>query len=573
MNQITLSKRRAALLGAVIGAVCFLLVYGLKTLNVMDDSWIFAAYDEFDIIQRYMGQVYLRASDWSFPLMMADKLAAPDGTITVFTDSYPLVMVFVKLLSPFLPAVFQIEGWCVLAHFALQGAAAALLAQRVRADWVFCALATIPFTLSPILLERAFRHTTLSAHFIILLSIYAYLEYSDALSRGERPRLPWIFWVLGVLSVGSSPYFLPMCMIFALAVVVEDVRYRRRILYPVLWFAGCCVSALLFAYLFGSVGHGVSASRGGYNYFSLNLNALFNPTSTGGYRWSLFLPVRPQTAGQYDAFNYLGLGMLIAAALFGVQFLVLIVRTKGALRAFVSRWWAVGAVCVFLTAFALSNIITFDLIDLIIVVPQKLLDLCGIFRASGRLFWPVYYLIMLFVVHRAAHVFSAPRTAALVLAAVAFVQIVDLSPALLQKRAWDTGLLDEVEQLGSGPVHGTVISELIESDAVDMLDDCRFVCVTSSNGDAEQSILLRYLAMFAGRAGVPTNFWDANSGTYLRADAMRAEASEQLEQGKAESGFAYVTTDTAQYDRWKAMYADSGAVFETAGTLYLMFSA
>lgn len=573
MTKTDLSRRRAALLGAAVGVLCFLLVYGVRTLNVTDDSWIFAAYDEFDIIQHYMGKTHLRASDWSFPLMMADTLAAPDGTITVFTDCYPLVMLFVKLFSPILPAVFQIEGWCVLAHFALQGAAAALLARRVRADWLFCTLASVPFALSPVLLERAFRHTTLSAQFIVLFSIYAYLEYRDALAAGQRPRLPWAFWVLGVLSVGSSPYFLPMCMIFALAAVVEDVRYRRRIVRPALWFAGCCAVALSFAYVLGSVGHGVSSSRGGYNYFSLNLNALFNPTSAGGYQWSLFLPVRPQTAGQYDSFNYLGLGMLIAAAAFGVQFVVELVRRPGALRAFVSRWWTAAAVCVFLTAFALTNIITFDLIDLILVVPQKLLDLCGIFRASGRIFWPVYYLIMLFVVHRAAHVFSPRRTAALALAAVAVVQIVDLSPALAQKRAWDTGLLDEVELLGSGPVDGAVISDLIGSDAVDMLDGRRFVCVASENGDGEQAILLRYLAMFAGRAGVATNFWDANSGSYPRADAMRAEAAAQLAEGRAEPGYVYVTTDTAQYESWQEIYAGSDAVFETAGRLYLMFTA
>ena len=573
MKQSALTKRRAAALGAAVGIVCFLLIYGFRTLNVTDDSWIFAAYDEFDIVQYYMGKVHLRASSWSFPLMMAETLAAPDGTIVVFTDSYPLTALLVKLFSPVLPAVFQIEGWCVLAHFALQGAAASLLARRVRADALFCVLTALLFALSPVFLERAFRHTTLSAHYLILFALYFYLEYRDALAAGARPRLPWSFCALGVISVGTTPYFLPMCMILALAAAVEDMRYRRRVVRPALWFGACCAASLAFAYVLGSVGHGVSSSRGGYGYFSLNLNALFNPTSTGGYRWSLLLPVRPQTPGQYDAFNYIGLGVLIASLAFGVQLLYLFVRRRGALRAFVSRWWTLAAVCAFLTAFALTNIVTFDLIDLHIVVPQRLLDLCGIFRASGRIFWPVYYVIMLFVVHRAAHVFSARRAAVLALAAVVLVQIIDLSPALAQKHAWDTGLLDEVEQLGSGPVDGAVVSELIESDAVSMLDECRFLCVASSNGDIEQMILLRYLAMFAGRAGVATNFWDANSGAYPRADALRTEAAEHLAEGKIEQKFAYVTTDAAQYESWQEMYGGAGAAFETAGRLYLMFAA
>ena len=46
----------------------------------------------------------------------------------------------------------------------------------------------------------------------------------------------------------------------------------------------------------------------------MNLNALINPSSRGGYTWSRLLPQQPQATGQYDGFNYLGLGVLILVA-------------------------------------------------------------------------------------------------------------------------------------------------------------------------------------------------------------------------------------------------------------------
>ena len=54
----------------------------------------------------------------------------------------------------------------------------------------------------------------------------------------------------------------------------------------------------------------------------MNLNALINPTSRGGYTWSRLYQVMPQQPGQYDGFNYLGLGVLAlitAALLFSLR--------------------------------------------------------------------------------------------------------------------------------------------------------------------------------------------------------------------------------------------------------------
>ena len=44
----------------------------------------------------------------------------------------------------------------------------------------------------------------------------------------------------------------------------------------------------------------------------MNLNALWNPVGVNGVLYSRVLPAQNQVDGNYDAFAYLGLGVLIA---------------------------------------------------------------------------------------------------------------------------------------------------------------------------------------------------------------------------------------------------------------------
>ena len=66
------------ILPGLIGVFTFLILYGFKSLNVRNDSWIMAGYDEADIIQHYSGWLAFRNSEWTFPLGMARNMACED---------------------------------------------------------------------------------------------------------------------------------------------------------------------------------------------------------------------------------------------------------------------------------------------------------------------------------------------------------------------------------------------------------------------------------------------------------------------------------------------------------------
>lgn len=119
----------------------------------------------------------------------------------------------------------------------------------------------------------------------------------------------WIPVFLQVLSIGIHPYFLPMICCFSLLCAIDDAQ-KKKLVGMVYFIVGIIVTYATGCVI-GVLGNGVNVSRGGYGHYSMNLNALYNPTSCGGYNWSSILKVRPQILGNYDGFNYLGAGVFV----------------------------------------------------------------------------------------------------------------------------------------------------------------------------------------------------------------------------------------------------------------------
>ena len=557
----------AALAGAAAGVAVFFWLYGAMTLDVTSDAWILNGYDETDILQHYAGWVLFRNSHWALPPGLCDTLAWPQGTMIAYTDSLPWVSMAFKLLRGALPSTFQWFGWYTLFCFAMQGAAGALLCTRgaKSGGWgsrlAFAALGGLLFACLPTLWERAFRHVALASQYLFLFALYFYLEYRAALAQGRRPRWGWVFAALPFAAVGIHPYFLPPVMLCTLLAGIELWRTAKRPLAGAGLFGGGLLAALAGAWLTGAVGSGVAVSRYGYGEISMNLNALFNPSSRGGYTWSRLLPQQAQNPSQYDGFNYLGLGVLAlvaSALLYGIW------RTARR-PADTAAWWRrngpLFAACAFLTLFAVTNNITFGSWTLSIPIPQALTDLCGIFRSSGRMFYLVAACMVLFGVYtlRGACAWSHPaagRSRALacgLLAVVCAVQLWDLSAVAAQKRALfdqepapNVVTAAETRTLGAGHTRLLAASPLREDRT-------------------------RRLAILAGKQGLATNISIAVSGQYPAAEALALQAGEQLLAGQYDPETVYVTTDGAQYEQWQSIYAgDPGVTLFVTDSCYFL---
>lgn len=435
--------------GAALGAIVFLLLYGFSTLDPTYDDWIRRGYVEEDIIQHYAAWQFFRNAGWQFPLTWLDNAAAPLGTAAAWADPLPWAALFFKLLSPVLPQTFQYFGIVSLLHFMLQGGFAWLLIDLFDRRLGICLPGTLLFCLWPVFLERVFRHTALSAQWLVLWMLYLYF------TGRKTERLPALGWlILFGLIPGIHAYFLPMALGMLCASALEYFIRTRCFWRPAGLAALCMGTALCCARALGVIMPNTPTGGGGYGTYSMNLNALFNPSSMDLYvsgeklDWSVFLPLLPQNQRQYDGFNYLGLGVLLAlgALLVYVAIRLLFCRDRKArltaAGSFLLSHIGLLIACFVFTVFAVSHTVYWNDVLLFppLPLPERFQNILGSFRASGRIFWPVGYLLALCCIVSISRLFPAGgrrgKAAVLALCCLLAVQLVDLGGVLQYKAAY-----------------------------------------------------------------------------------------------------------------------------------------
>ncbi len=535
--------RGGVLLAALLGAAAFLIVYGQTPLHVTNDAWIMAGYDETDIIQHYSGWLAFRNSDWSFPLGLASDMACGEGTYISFTDSVPWVAIVCKLLRKILPETFQYFGPYALLCYVLQGIAGYLLTFRKSRNVLYSLLGAGMFVFAPIFLERSLRHTALGSQWLLLFAVYLWLLHRDRASW--RHYLGYL--ALLVLAIGIHPYFLPMIGGFLLLSVWSDLMTGgRNAVKALAILAGDLAATGAAGYALGAIGSGVSSSRDGFGYYSMNLNALWNPSSLGGYTWSAFLKALPQTLGNYDGFNYLGIGLMAGIGIACIGKVALRRNKAGAA-------WKVPAVILILlyALFAVSNVLTWnDAVLVTIPLPEKLLELCGIFRASSRLFYPVYYCLMLFVIYEIWQLREkiGGRGAVLVLLAVLALQLYDIHGCIGEKHA----------RMEENKSYSSVLQEPELNDIMANTDE--FLLDAYYDGS-------RVLSVPALKHHMKLYFSTANSGSYERCSQL-AEEKEAYIKATGEIGTCLIMTSEWDTALEYLQYENIG-YYERNGAYYL----
>jgi len=394
----------------MLGVLAFFAIVGPRALNPTNIAWL----DQGDPATHYLGWLFFRNSDWSFPIGLNPSYGLEISNAIVFSDSIPLFAFIFKLFEPLLSQPFQYFGIWILACFVLQAWVGWKLLGLISVHPVIRVLGAGFFVFSPPMIWRLHGHFSLVGHFLILAALYFALK-----PKVERRALAWV--VLLSTAALVHAYLLVMVLIIWLSDVVGKLVIEKRslpnatgevvgvglVLGLVCWMAG-----------YFSVGKGVEAA-GGYGFFRMNLLALFDASG-----WSFALKDIPEAGGDYEGFNFLGLGGLVLALLAIPIMVTGHVGLWSAARKKVVLFLALLG----LTLFALSNNVGIGTSSFNYPLPELLLRLANILRASGRMFWPVFYallFVLLFVVIRG----NGTRPAIVILALALVVQIVDTSAA------------------------------------------------------------------------------------------------------------------------------------------------
>lgn len=371
------------LYGALLGAAAFVAGFGWRVLDPQRIGWLL---NSGDPTQHFLGWMAFRSSPWTFPLCLTDMLSYPYHASIVFTDSIPLFALFFKLFRGFLPEQFQYFGIFGLGCFLLQGGFAALLLRRFTNRLLPCLLGTLFFLFAPALFFRMFYHTSLAAQWAILagFAIWLYTKPGTSLRRTLA-----LWCLLGCATLAVHPFLAAMVSGILLGQMLH-LMMRRRSWKPAAGLLVYIAVSAIFFYVLGGF-HGVSEGEGKFGSFGANLNTFYNPMQPDNLIKSQ--PVHP---GQYEGQAFLGAGMLGMLLLACYLWLT---RNRSGFRRLTPEGFPLPflLVCTLFFLYALSIKVTWNQWVLFTVpLPEALISLCNVFRASGRFMWVPMYALMLF---------------------------------------------------------------------------------------------------------------------------------------------------------------------------------
>jgi ABC-type multidrug transport system fused ATPase/permease subunit len=437
-------KIKVFLVSALIGAVVFVMIYGPYVINPFYDDWIFES-GERDLVQHYLGFCLYRTSPWQFPLGFVTTASYPHDMSIVYTDAIPLFAFVGKLLSPVLPSHFQYLGLYGLLSMMLMGGISGLLILSLTHRPGCAILCSVFYTLSWTMLYRMFYHTSLTSHWLILLSFYIWLRFDhekNIMISGV------VYFVLSAVSMLIHPYIWAMCGGIVFMGLLEMAVIHRKVILPIICGFLYCVTGVISLWVFGALSSGVGAKLDVGKY-EANLNTLYNSMGMG------VLPPLPTALLQYEGFGYLGAGVLVLCLFVGVTLATLSITTKKLPHMSPRRTiLAVTVLC--FTIFSIVPEISFNDQILFTVKLGKVSDyIVGIFRSNGRFIWPVCYIILTAVLVFLVRFSRGKWVIALIVLGIA-LELFDMKPFITEKHrqfARDdyqyVGYLDDNEEIAN----------------------------------------------------------------------------------------------------------------------------
>jgi Family of unknown function (DUF6311) len=422
MMKETSSRWRINLIVLSIGLASFLLVSGHLILVGSNIQWLGG---NLDPAQHYLGWALFRDGPWTFPLGLNPNNGLEFSNAIVFSDSLPLFAIPFKSLAHFLPYPFQYFGVWTLLCFTLQAWFAWKLLGLISNNTTLKIFSLSLFIFSPPMLARIGLWTSLASHFLILAALYLNLRPS------QKNR--FFYWLILILiSALTHFYLLVMILILWVASLFDGFiikkNYSIKGLLATVSIIFLALMSVLWQAGYFSIDAG-SGKAGGYGAFRLNLLALFDSRE-----WSYILPNIPMQIDFSNGFNYLGLGALVGLICILLDYFFSVFfgparpnykSTSGIDLGF-RNFPFLYLSFIFLTFFSITNVIAIGSWQYVIPMPEQIVSAASFLRASGRMFWPVFYFILFLIINYIQKNYQKSFAITL-LGVLCVIQIVDTS--------------------------------------------------------------------------------------------------------------------------------------------------
>jgi hypothetical protein len=403
----------------LIGLLYALLLLGPRVLNPTNLAWL-----QGDPAVHYVGwALFSQTPGWHWPLTLTERIGYPIGDAVANVDLNSVAALALKPFASLLPAKFQYLGpWAILS-IALQFYFGVRLIRIFfgRELWpLLCG--GLLLSISPVMTWRLRGHFSLANHWLILAALCLYFAIQRGAHFGRKLAVVWC--LLTGVAIAINPY-LGLCVLGISATVCLRSLLVRQSRWRLILAVGAAAgfSFLLSGYAIGVIRPGGGFTSEGYRSYSMNLLAPID-TQEDARSGALLLNAQPRFPGQYEGYNYLGLGTL--------ALILVLVATMAATKRR-PHWPLIEilpliALCIVFTLLALSTKVTVGSHVLLDLDPrERLTPFLAVFRSSGRLFWVPYYLITAGAVVALFRVFPKPAGAVFGIGIV-FLQFADEAP-------------------------------------------------------------------------------------------------------------------------------------------------
>jgi len=390
----------------------YLLGYG--NFNFSNQSWLING----DLAQYQLGWKFYREDIWRFPLGLNPNYGITNSSSIIYSDSIPLFAIFFKIIRSFLSEDFQYFSFWIFICIYLQALFSFKIIYYFTKNIPYSLVSSLFFIFSTILIYRSGIHLSLTAHWLILA--YFYAQISTVNNKDLKKHL--------IIYLSLLIHFYFSLILLGIFFLEKIVKFKKLCIKDLISSFVIIIFSLILMYILGYFTIGIDDGLGfGYGIYNFNLNSFFNPLGENyveSFDWSFFLPTLNFQNKEIEGFSYIGIS--------GILFLILYFKhlINGKSKIVFSKGTNILIFFTFLMV-ATSNNVNIGNQDLITFELNKYLY--GIFssiRASGRLIWPIYYLIFIIGIVSIFQYSLIKKKPLLIISILAIFQLVDLAPGI-----------------------------------------------------------------------------------------------------------------------------------------------
>ncbi len=393
-------------------------IFGFDYISFTNSSWLTTR----DMTADLLSWQYFKNDIWRFPIGNNPNYGIDISTGIVFSGSIPFLCVLFKIFGSFLPSNFHFFSLWIFICIFLQSFISYLIIYNKTKNFTFSVIGSLFFLISPVFISQIMFHMALAGQWLILLAFYIEIK--------NTPSKKIFYWTI-LISLSALIHFYFTIILFGMFFLFIFNEYLINFNFKKLIVKMSIPTffLLITMYIFGYFEVPFTDSLAfGYGIYKLNLAGIINPIfqqQSGTINWSHFLPEILTSAGEAsEGFSYLGIGgiflLLISIFLIFTNFVEFKKRNYRPYFFIIILFSLVSLT----HKISFANILLFE-IDL----PKYIYGILSIIRASGRLFWPVYYLLFLGSIIIIYNKFSRKKSLYILLSLFLF-QLIDTSSGL-----------------------------------------------------------------------------------------------------------------------------------------------